>query len=156
MASVSRDNAAVDLALAPVRPPSRKLVTGLERPDVLLPVAGGLGIHRTDDLCAVPAVAGPMRDPGFRPAETMRRTFRIVAFVPGIADEDQLAADVAGRKFGIAATAVVERLSGRGGKSAARVGEDSHGDFHREVCGLAKVSGVEAEAFSDFFELRPQ
>ena len=131
-------------------------MTGLERADVLLAVAGGLGVHRADDLCAMPPVAGPMRHSGFRPAKTARRSFRIVAFVPGVADQDELAADIAGRKLGVATTAIVERLSGRGGKSAARVGEDGHGDFHREVCGLSKVSGVEAAAFSDFFELRPQ
>ena len=156
MGSVSRDHAAVDLALAPIHPPARQLVAGLEGTNVLLTVAGGLGVQGPDDLCAVPPIAGPMRDPGFRTAETAGRPLRMVAFVPGVAHQDQLAADIAGRKLGVATTAIVERLSGRGGKSAARVGEDGHGDFHREVCGLSKVSGVEAAAFSDFFELRPQ
>jgi hypothetical protein len=94
----------------------------LERPDVLLAVAGGLGVQGPDDFGAVAPVAGPMRYACFRPAEAVRRSFRIVAFVPGVADQDELVTDVAGRKLGGAAAAIVERLSGCGGQSAARVG----------------------------------
>jgi hypothetical protein len=66
---LSQNNAAVDLALAPVHPSGRKLVTGLERPDVLLAVAGGLGVQGPDNLCAVSPVAGPMGEPGVLAAE---------------------------------------------------------------------------------------
>jgi hypothetical protein len=116
MGSVPWDYAAVDLALAPIHPVSRELVTGLEGADVLLAIAGRLGVQGPDDLCAVPPVAGPMCHAGFRPAKTMRRTFRIVAFVPGVADQDQLAADVAGRKLSVAAATIIELFSGGGGK----------------------------------------
>ena len=61
----------------------------------------------------MPPVAGPMGNAGFRPAEAV--FVRIVAFVPGVADQDELATDVAGRKLGAAAAAIVERLSGCGG-----------------------------------------
>jgi hypothetical protein len=124
---VSHDNAAIELALAPIRPAAGQLVAGLERADVLLAIAGGLGIQRTDDLCAVSAVAGPMRHPGVRAAETMRRPVRIVAFVPGITDQDQLVTDVAGRKLGVAAATIVERLSGCAGEAAAGAEGDGHG-----------------------------
>ena len=60
---------------------------------------------------AVAPVARPMGDARFRPAEAAGRPFRFVAFVPGVADEDELAADVAGRKLRSAAAAIVERLS---------------------------------------------
>jgi len=104
-------------------------MAGLERPDVLLTVAGGLGVQGPDDLRAVPPVAGPMGHAGFRPAEAVRRPRWIVAFVPGVADQDELATDVAGRKLGASAAAIVKRLSGCGGKSMAGVGADGHGDF---------------------------
>jgi hypothetical protein len=110
--SVSRDNAAVELPLPPIHPSAWQLVEGLERPDVLLTVAGGLGVQGPYDLGAVAPVAGPMGHAGFRPAEAAGRAVRIVAFVPGVADQDELAADVAGRKFGGAAAAIVKRLSG--------------------------------------------
>jgi poly(3-hydroxybutyrate) depolymerase len=64
-------------------------VAGLERPDMLLPVAGGLGVQGPDDLGAVAPIAGPMRHSGFRAAETAGRPVRIVAFIPGVADQDQ-------------------------------------------------------------------
>jgi hypothetical protein len=94
MGSMPWDDAAVELALAPIYLAAGQLMPGLECPDVLLAVTGGLGVHRADDLCAVAPVAGPMRDPGFGTAETVGRSFRIVAFVPGIADQDELFADV--------------------------------------------------------------
>jgi hypothetical protein len=130
-------HASVHLPLPPIHPPAGQLVAGLERPDVLLTVAGGLGIQGPDDLGAVPPVAGPMGDAGFRPAEAAGRTVRMVAFVPGVADQDELAADVAGRKLGGAAAAIVERLSGCGGQPAAGV-EDGHGGFHREGWGCRR------------------
>jgi hypothetical protein len=108
---VSFDNATVESTLSPIHSAARQLVAGLERPDVLLTVAGGLGVHGPDDLRAVASVAGPMRhDAGFCAAETTGRTFRIMAFVPGIADQDQLATDVAGRKLGGAAATIVEGI----------------------------------------------
>jgi hypothetical protein len=110
-------------------------MAGLKRPDVLLTVAGGLRVQGAHDLGAVPAVTGPMRDAGFGAAEAVGRPFRIVAFIPGVADQDQLATDVAGRKLGGPAAAIVERFSGCGGKPAARVEGDGHGDFHREFGG---------------------
>jgi hypothetical protein len=58
---------------------------------------------------------------GFRPAETVGRPIGIVAFVPGVADQDQQAADIAGRKLGVTAAAIVERLSGCAGEPLARV-----------------------------------
>src|ERR1700677_508584 len=96
--SVSYNHAAVELALSPVHPPAGQFIAGLERPDVLLTVAGGLGVQGPDDLGAMPPVAGPMGDAGFRPAEAARRPIGIMAFVPGVADQDELAADVAGGK----------------------------------------------------------
>jgi hypothetical protein len=124
-----RNNAAVELALAPVHPPARQLVTGLERPDVLLAVAVGLGVQGPDNLGAVAPVAGPMGYAGLRPAEAAGRPFRIVALVPGVADQDELATDIAGRKLGGAAAAIVERLSGCGGKPVAGVAHDGYGHF---------------------------
>jgi hypothetical protein len=59
------DDASVDLTLAPIHPAAGQLVTGLEGADVLLAVAGGFGVHRADDLCAMAAVAGPMCHAGF-------------------------------------------------------------------------------------------
>jgi len=55
-------------------------------PVCFLPSAHG---QWRNDLGAVPPVACPMRHAGFRPAETIRRTLRIAAFVPGVADQDQ-------------------------------------------------------------------
>jgi hypothetical protein len=130
---VPDDHATVDLALPPIQPPARQLVAGLEGPNVLLAIAGGLGVQGPDDLGAMPPVARPMGDAGFRPAEATGRTVRMVAFVPGVADQDELATDVAGRKLGAAAAAIVERLSGCGGKPAAWVGVDGHGDLHVSV-----------------------
>jgi hypothetical protein len=95
-------------------------VAGLEGANVLLAVAGGLGVQRTDDLCAVAPVAGPMRHPGFGAAETVRRSVRIVAFIPGVADQNELAADIAGWKLVRAAAAIVKLLPGRGGGAAGR------------------------------------
>ena len=106
-------------------------MAGLKSPDVFLAIAGSLGIQRPDDLCAMPPIARPMGYANLRPAEAVRRPFRIVAFVPGVADQDELATDVAGRKLGGAAAAIVERLSGSGGQSTAGVGaDDGHGDSH--------------------------
>src|ERR1700730_13398725 len=48
--SLSQTHAAIELALPPVHPPSGQLVAGLERPDVLLTVAGSLRIQGPDDL----------------------------------------------------------------------------------------------------------
>jgi hypothetical protein len=129
--SVSHNHASVDLALAPVHPPSGQFVAGLERADVLLAIAGRLGVHRPDDFCAMAPVAKAMGYACVRAAEAMRRTLRIVAFVPGVTDQDELAADVACRKFIRAAVAVVELLSGRGGKPATGVGRVGHDFFHR-------------------------
>lgn len=117
--SVPRNNAAIDLTLSPIHPAAGQLVAGLERPDVLLAVAGGLGVQWPDDLGAVAAVASPMGHPGLHPAETVGWTVRIVAFVPGVADQDELAADVAGGKLGVAAAAVVESFSGPARKPLA-------------------------------------
>jgi hypothetical protein len=64
-------HAAVQLTLSPIHPAAGQLVTGLERPDVLLTVAGGLGVQGPADLGAVPPVAGPMGQAGFRPAEAV-------------------------------------------------------------------------------------
>ena len=61
-------------------------MTGLEGANVLLAIAGGLGVQGSDDLRAMAPIAGPMRDPGFRAAKAVGRSVRIVAFVPGIAD----------------------------------------------------------------------
>jgi hypothetical protein len=102
---VSYDNPAVELPLSPVRPATRQLVTGLERPDVSLANASSLGIQGSHYLRSVSPVAGSMRHSGFRAAETMRRTFRIMALVPGVADQDELATEVARGKFGGAAAA---------------------------------------------------
>jgi hypothetical protein len=132
MASGPRDYAAVVFPLPPIQPPAGQLVAGLERPNVLLAVAGGLGIQRANDLGAVAPVARPMGDAGFHPAEAAGRPFRFVAFVPGVADQDQLAADVAGRKLGGAAAAIVKRLSGCAGKPMAGVGADGHDDLQHE------------------------
>ena len=113
--SLSHNHASVELSLSPIHPPAGQLVAGPERPDVLLAVTGGFSVQGPDDLGAMPPVAGPMGNAGFRPAEAAGRTVRIVAFVPGVADQDELATDVAGRKLGAAAAAIVERLSGCGG-----------------------------------------
>jgi hypothetical protein len=43
------DDAAVELALAPIYLAAGQLMPGLECPDVLLAVTGGLGVHRADD-----------------------------------------------------------------------------------------------------------
>ena len=147
-ASLSQNHASVDLPLAPVHPPARQLVTGLERPDVLLAVAVGLGVQGPDNLGAVAPVAGPMGHAGFRPAEAVRRTVRIVAFIPGVADQDELAADVAGRKFGGAATAIIERLSGCGGQPAARVANDGHGDHSIAQGEMIEGQGCSARKIS--------
>jgi hypothetical protein len=69
-------------------------VTGLERPDVPLANAISLGIQGAHHLRSVSPVAGSMRYSGLRAAETMRRAVRIMAFVPGIADQDELATEV--------------------------------------------------------------
>jgi hypothetical protein len=119
---VPRHHAAVHLPLPPVHAAAGQLVAGLKRPEVFLPIAGGLGVQGLDDLGAVPPVAGPMGDTGFRPTEATGRPLRIMAFIPGIADQDELAADVAGRKLGGAAAAIVESLSCCRGKTAAGVG----------------------------------
>src|SRR5580692_9699464 len=58
--SVSFDNATVESALSPIQPAAGQLVTGLKRPDVLLAVTGGLGVHGPDNLCAVASIAGPV------------------------------------------------------------------------------------------------
>jgi hypothetical protein len=113
--SVSRNNAAVDLALSPIHPAAGQLVPGLERPDVLLAVTGGLGVQGSDKLRAVAPIASPMCDTGILAAETVGRSIWIMAFVPGVADQDQLATDVAGRKLSGAAAAIVECLSGCAG-----------------------------------------
>ena len=49
-----RNHASAELALPPIHPPARQLVTGREGPDVLLTVTGRLGIQRPDDLGAMP------------------------------------------------------------------------------------------------------
>jgi hypothetical protein len=134
-ALLSFDHAAVDLSFSPIHPPAGQLVPGLKSPDVLLAVAGGLGVQRPDDLCAVAPVAGPMRYVGFRPAKAMRRTFRIVAFIPGVTDQDQLTADIAGRKLGGTAASIVKGFPGGAGKTAVRVGTKGHGDFPRDNSG---------------------
>jgi hypothetical protein len=126
-----QNNAAVELAFPPIQPAAGQLMAGLERADVLLPVAGGLGVQGPDNLCTVAPVAGPVRNPCIFAPETVGRPVGIMAFVPGVADQDQLAADVAGWKLGGATTAIVERLSGRAGEPATRVSEDGHDDFHR-------------------------
>jgi len=128
---VSDNHAAVELPLPPIRPPAGQLVVGLERPDVLLTVAGGLRVQGPDDLGAVPAIAGPVGEADLRPAETVGRSLRIVAFVPGVADQDELAADIAAWKLIGAASAIVQGLTGCSGKPAAGVGGDGHDDFHR-------------------------
>ena len=87
--SRSQNHAAVELALSPVHPTAGQLVAGLERPDVLLTISGGLGVQGPDDLGAMPPIARPMGYANLRPAEAVRRPFRIVAFVPGVADQDE-------------------------------------------------------------------
>jgi hypothetical protein len=129
--SWSHNHAAVELALPPVQPAAGQFVARLERPDVLLTVAGSLGIQGPDDLGAVLPVARPMGHSGLLPAEAAGRSLRIMAFVPSIANQDELATDVAGRKLCGAAAAIVECLPGCGGKPAAGVGaDDGHGDSH--------------------------
>jgi hypothetical protein len=129
MGSLSQNHAAIDLPLPPVHPAARQFMARLECPDVLLTVAGSLGVHRPHNRGAVAPVAGSVRDAGLRPAKAEGRPLRFVAFVPGVADQDELAADVAGRKLVGAAAAIVERLSGCGGQPAARVRVDGHGDL---------------------------
>jgi hypothetical protein len=133
--SGSLDNAAVELALSPIQPASGQLVAGLERPDVLLAVARCLRVQGPDNLCAVAPIAGPVRYAGFGAAEAVRRPLRIVAFVPGVADQDQLATDVAGRKFGGTTAAVVKCFPSGTGKSAVRVRTKGHSDFPRDNSG---------------------
>jgi hypothetical protein len=133
--SVSFDNATVESALSPIHPAAGQLVTGLKRSDMFLPITGGLRVHGPDDLSAMAAIASSMRHAGFRPAEAMGRTFRIMAFVPGIADQDQLTTDVAGRKLGGAAATIVECFPSGAGKSAVRVGTKGHGNFPRDNSG---------------------
>jgi hypothetical protein len=60
-----------------------------------LPSAHGLGSQWRNDPGAGPPVACPMRHAGFRLAETMRRNLRIIASVPGVADQDQEFGDLA-------------------------------------------------------------
>jgi hypothetical protein len=84
----------------------------------------------------MPPIAGPVRYSGFHAAETTGRTVRIVALVPGVADQDELATDVAGWKFGGAAAAIVERFSGGRGEPAARVPAAEYtcwGDFWKRT-----------------------
>jgi hypothetical protein len=95
--SMPSDDAAVDLALAPIQPAAGQFVARLEGSNMLLPVTGGLGVQGPDNLCAVAPIAGPMRHAGFRTAETVGRAFRIAVFVLGVADQDHLAADVGGQ-----------------------------------------------------------
>jgi hypothetical protein len=61
----------------------------------LLPSAHGLASQWRNDPGAGPPVACPMRDAGFRPAQTMQPNLRIIAFVPGVADQDQEFGDLA-------------------------------------------------------------
>jgi hypothetical protein len=84
----------------------------LESADVTLANTRGLGVQGPDDLCSVFPVAVSMRHSGLRPAKAAGRALRIVALVPCVADQDEPAADVAGRKLSVAAAAVVEGLSG--------------------------------------------
>jgi len=101
-------------------------MSGLESPDVLLAVAGGLGIQGPDNLCTVVPIAGPMRDSGVLAAETAGRSVRIMAFIPGVADRDKLTTDVARRKLGVPTATVVELLSGGARKSTAGECFDCH------------------------------
>jgi len=48
MGSVPQNNAPVELPLPPIHPAAGQLMAGLERPNVLLMVAGGLRVQRTD------------------------------------------------------------------------------------------------------------
>lgn len=127
------NDTAVDFALSPIHPTAGQLVAGLERPDVLLAVAGGLRSKRPHDLCAVPPVTGPVSHAGFGAPEATRRTVRMVAFIPGVPDQDQLATDVAGRKLSVAAATIVECFPGGGRKTPPAGCVDGHGSFHRDI-----------------------
>jgi hypothetical protein len=127
--SLSQDYAAIELALTPVHPASRQLVARLESPDVLLPVAGGLGVHEAHDLRPMPSICTPDVPRRFPSRRSTGRTVRIMTFVPGITDQDELAADIAGGKLVRSAAAVVESLPGGGGEAAAREQGKGHDDL---------------------------
>jgi hypothetical protein len=151
--SVPYEDAAVEPSLPPILPAARQLAAGLERPDVLLTVAAGLGIQGPDNLCAVSAIAGPMRHPGFRAAETAWWTFRIVAFVPCVADQDQLAAECCRSETRRRRGTGRRELPGRAGKLAAKVGADGHGASPSRVISARQMGAPDALLFTHFIKL---
>jgi hypothetical protein len=60
-----------------------------------------------------------MRDPSILAAETVERSVRIVVFVPGVADEDWSAPDIAARTLCVATATIVELFPGFAGEPPA-------------------------------------
>ena len=58
-----RNHASAELALPPIHPPARQLVTGREGPDVLLTVTGRLGISGLTTSAPCRRPEGPRRFP---------------------------------------------------------------------------------------------
>jgi hypothetical protein len=58
-----RNHASAELALPPIHPPARQLVTGREGPDVLLTVTGRLGISGLTTSAPCRGPEGPRRFP---------------------------------------------------------------------------------------------